>query len=175
MSAPSLITAAITVRIPWSPAIAYGRKRVENRGRRIAARHIGTRVAIHAGSTVDTAGMRDHRIVQWLIGNPEAARGGTFDPLLVQHLRGRILAVATIVGCHQADGARAYATCCHPWGEREYATPAFPAGRLAQHIELDDVVSLDEPYGPVVGALRVPWELPADVAADLNQLVGSRR
>lgn len=62
---------AITIRPPWSWAIAEAAaltalgvppKLVENRGRKVAAEHIGQDWAIHAGRTWDEAGAEDLRV-----------------------------------------------------------------------------------------------------------------
>lgn len=44
---------AITLWQPWSWAIAYAGKRIENRGWKPPAAIIGQRIAIHAGKTLD--------------------------------------------------------------------------------------------------------------------------
>jgi hypothetical protein len=160
MSAPeAVVELAVTVRFPWAAALAYGPKRVENRGRRIHPRHHGRLIAIHAGSTVATNAMQDQRITRWLECQPREVgrRIAELSGAEMQYLRGQVLAVATIAGCHQASSAEA---CCWPWGDREYLTPGQPAW----HIELAAPVKLGTPVGPVRGALNVPWTLPGDVA-----------
>lgn len=172
MTAPTL---AMTIRLPYAAAIraaAYhaGGKTVENRGRRIGDRHIGQRVAVHAAATWDKAGARDPRIRGWWWGATD--RGPLEATDFRPHFR-RIVAVATITGCHQAveTGQLPWslleqpASCCEPWGQLRYLTthgyvPAW-------HITLADVVALPEPVGPVKGRLSVPWNLPADVQAQV--------
>lgn len=164
MSAPdTAVELAFTVRFPWAAALAYGPKPIENRGRRINPRHHGRLVAIHAGSAVDIGAMRDQRITRWLGCQPRevAGRIGELGGAEMQFLRGQVLAVATIAGCHQATPAAGTDEgCCSPWGDREYRTPGAPAW----HIELSDLVKFATPVGPVNGALNVPWALPSDVA-----------
>ncbi len=180
---------AITVRPPWSWAIAEAEaltalgatpKLVENRGRKIADKHIGKRIAIHAGLTWCKTGMRNHHInsawntfanaIDLRTPNPLLADIGDTRTGYVGRLQpspglwletGAVVAVATLTGCHQADQTSAVATCCWPWGDREYETKA---GRdPAWHLTLADVRRLSVPV-PCRGEVRVPWELPADVA-----------
>lgn len=124
---------AITVRQPYADAIAhgsrsYGRKLTENRTR--PTQHRGP-VLIHAGLAEYQGAVlvRDH---DW----PD--------------VRGAVIAVAEIVGCHQAntDGP----LCCAPWG--------FPDH---WHWELDHVRPLPKPV-PARGQLGL-WTPPADVLA----------
>lgn len=178
----------ITVRPPWSWAIAEAEaltalgaipKLVENRGRRIADKHIGQRIAIHAGQTWCHTGERNQHVrtawntfanaIDLRKSNPALAAIGDTRTGYVGRLQpglwldtGAVVAVATLVDCHQADQTDGYATCCQPWGEREYATAA---GRgPAWHLVLADVRRLRKPV-PCRGEVRVPWDLPEDVAA----------
>lgn len=80
---------ALTIRQPWADAIAHGEKRIENRSRR--TNYTGT-VLIHAGLGQDVNALPPEMTAGW----PDT--------------RGAIIAVADLVGCHQA------ARCCKPWG-----------------------------------------------------------
>jgi hypothetical protein len=176
---------AITVRAPYSQIIAEAAalaaldvapKLIENRGQRIGAEHIGADIAIHAGATWSTTGAADPRVrhawarfaaaIHPLQANPHLAAIGDTRTGVVGGLRPglwieerAVVAVATLVGCHQAAGG-----CCQPWGEMTHN------GKPAWHLELDNVRRLVDPV-PARGWLTVPWALPADVeAAVLAQL-----
>ncbi|MFD7705601.1 ASCH domain-containing protein [Streptomyces sp. NPDC059786] len=81
---------ALTVRQPWAGAIAHQTKRVENRSWRLPAKHVGTRILIHAGAKPDQDAI---------------VYGDHLDAYSA------IVAVATITGCHWADTW----DCCGPW------------------------------------------------------------
>jgi hypothetical protein len=85
---------ALTVKQPWTAAIAHGPKRIENRSKPIPATHIGTTILIHAGAEEDENALPADMIRQW-----------------PRHFRA-IVAVATLAGCHKAAKPR----CCAPWG-----------------------------------------------------------
>ncbi len=149
---------AMSVREPWARCIAVGKKTVENRGR--ATTHRGL-VAIHTSKTPDYAATRDGRVLRAL----------GLDPLLGAAL-GAVIAVADLTDCHPAEQGGGYLTCCWPWGERYYHGPtrAVPAW----HLVLENVRRIDPVYCP--GQVRVPWELPEDVAAEVErQLSGVTR
>jgi len=182
---------AITVRPPWSQIIAetpaltvlgVAPKAVENRGRPIAGKHIGTDIAIHAGLTWCKVGEADLRVrTAWSIFgrairlrevNPLLAAigdtrtgyvGGLFSHSDLWVERGAVVAVVRLVDCHKAitvpemPGYPA-STCCAPWGESDYN------GKPAYHLVLDDVRRLGTPV-PARGSLAMPWTLPDDVAA----------
>ena len=137
----------ITVRQPWARCIAVGEKLVENRGKTTSHRGL---IAIHAGKTPDPLGDQDPRVLR-LFGE---------DPRLSASV-GAIVAVATLVGCHQASPI--WPTCCAPWGEVLHYGPSGKS-RPAHHLVLADVVRLDRPV-PVRGQVRVPWSAPAEVEA----------
>jgi hypothetical protein len=185
-----MITHAITVRPPWSAMIAEAQafaaigvtpKLVENRGRPIAPKHFGARVAIHAGATWSTAGQLDQRVRRAWARFAHAVDLTTVNPLLAAHgdrrtgfpnphllihatsdmwiPRRAVVATAGIVGCHQA-GAGVVGSC-EPWGDLDYNDgPAW-------HIELADVIRLRKPV-PARGQIAVPWRLPEDVAAAVD-------
>lgn len=85
---------ALTIRQPWAAAIAHGPKRIENRGKPIPAKHVGTTILIHAGAAEDVNALPADMVSHW-----------------PRHF-GAIIAVATLAGCHQAAKPR----CCAPWG-----------------------------------------------------------
>lgn len=135
---------ALTIRQPWADAIAHGTKRTENRSWPVPAKHLNTRILIHAAAAPSRT----------------ARPSSDVPPELTQHMgiwpytRSAIIAVATLVGCHFDTG------CCQPWGMEGY-----------YHWELADVVALPEPV-PAKGALGF-WT-PADdiVNAALRQETG---
>jgi hypothetical protein len=47
---------AITIKRPWAQAIAFGPKRIENRGWKATKNIIGKEIAIHAGKRFDKRG-----------------------------------------------------------------------------------------------------------------------
>ena len=83
---------ALTIRQPWSGAIAHGSKRVENRSWKLPAKYEGARILIHAGAQPDR-----HAQVY----------GDHLD------VYSAIVAAATITECHFSVAG----TCCGPWGE----------------------------------------------------------
>jgi hypothetical protein len=83
---------ALTVKYPWSAAIAHGEKRIENRTRPVPAKHLGTTILIHAGAAEDENALPADMVHQW-----------------PRHFSA-IVAVATLASSHQDDG------CCRPWG-----------------------------------------------------------
>jgi hypothetical protein len=82
---------ALTIRQPWSGAIAHQTKRVENRTWKLPAKHHGARILIHAGAQPD----RDAIVY-----------GEHLD------VYSAVVAVATLTDCHWSDDG----TCCGPWG-----------------------------------------------------------
>lgn len=83
---------ALTVKYPWSAAIAHGEKRIENRSKPIPPKHLGTTILIHAGAAEDENALPADMVRQW-----------------PRHFSA-IVAVATLASCHQDTG------CCRPWG-----------------------------------------------------------
>jgi hypothetical protein len=155
---------AITLRPPWSLAVAAGVKLVENRGQRTSYRGP---IAIHSGATWGPEGGTDFRILTWWLGPGRISR-----PLDATHFTNvfrRLLAVADLVDCHQAIPANDGLTCCQPWGDRLYETKRGIG--LAWHLVLDNVRRLDEPV-PAAGQVMVPWTLPEDVAAEVERQTG---
>jgi len=121
---------ALTVRQPWADAIAHSTKRTENRTWSVPARHLGTRILIHAAAAPDR-----HAVLP--VENPDARDW--------PDRRGVIVAVATLASCHFDTG------CCSPWGEREVfhwqladvvplAVPVAARGALGFWTPGDDVL-----------------------------------
>jgi hypothetical protein len=153
---------AITVKDPYGWAIAYAGKTTENRSRPTSYRGP---LAIHVGLGWDAAGAASSLIQQawarWASSVPlhpgpgveysgypgRLERGGLWlNP-------GDVIAIADLVDCHPADG------CCESWGE--------PDG---YHLTLDNVHRI-RPV-PAKGQLGVPWNLPGDVAIQVEAQIG---
>lgn len=117
---------ALTIRQPWADAIAHGEKRTENRSRR--TNYTG-KVLIHAGLTGD----REAVVIAGVWPGPD--------------VRGAVIAVADLVGCHQAAKG-----CCAPWGFED-----------CWHWVLSDVRPLPRPI-PAKGRLGL-WIPDADLLA----------
>lgn len=139
---------ALTVRPPWSDAIAHGGKTVENRGRQTHYRGL---LAIHAGKRFDwDAEYPPGEMRKWCA--PEDL------PL------GAIVAVADLTGCHSSS-----TTCgpdgiglCSPWGRWD-----------AWHWQLSNVRPLADPV-PCRGALGL-WTVPDEVESAVRaQLEGGK-
>ncbi|MEU7822933.1 hypothetical protein [Catellatospora sp. NPDC049133] len=152
---------AITVRYPWSWAIAEGVKQVENRGR---AWHHRGRIAVHAAGALDVAAFRDARILaaeQHAQADGRIHAEGLRDPGV--RVIGAIVAVADLVDCHRARHA-GEGVCCAPWGDADgsrYAT--------AWHLCLSNVIRLDQPID-CLGAQGMWWPRPS--IQDQLQAVG---
>ncbi len=151
---------AISIRQSWASCIATDHpdaKRVENRGRPTSYRGP---VAIHASLAPDTSADHDERVIR-LWGR---------DPRVGMPV-GVILAVADLVDCHQVTWPSWDTAdhCCLPWGEAQYAQAGGSVP--AWHLGLDNVCILDRPV-PAKGQLGVPWNLPADVAIQVEAQIG---
>jgi hypothetical protein len=121
---------ALTVRQPWAWAIAQGIKTVENRTWTTKYRGL---LAIHAGMNFDAAGARSPLVQRAWAARPH--RGGQVPRLSADAPgieRGTFVAVAQLVGVHEASGG-----CCQPWGEH----PA-EGGLPVYHWQLTGVVAL---------------------------------
>lgn len=137
---------ALTIRQPWADAIVHGEKRTENRTR---LTHMRGPVLIHAGATTYAAVGR--LAIEEITGtDPDTAWPGK---------RGAVIAVATITGCHIADG------CCRPWGQTETRR----SEPWIYHWTLTDVVALPEPV-PAKGQLGF-WTPTPDVLAAVQQQI----
>jgi hypothetical protein len=152
---------ALSVRQPWTSAIAYGDKRTENRGR---ATHYRGPLALHASLAVDwnapehawtAAGLTPYRP-----GDPREAWRASL-PL------GAIIAVAEVVGCHphwmciKRDGPLKVNSCMR-WG----ADGQF-------HWLLASVRPLAEPV-PAKGMLGL-WTVPEDAERAVRAQLGEDR
>ena len=143
---------ALTVRQPFASAIAFGDKRVENRGKSIAYRGP---LAIHAGLAVEWPAVP----MAWTAaGLTPYSQGAPRKAWRVSLPLGAVIAVADLAGCHDyaecADGLaeadRGELRWCSPW-----------AWEWQWHWVLRDVRPLREPV-PCRGMLGL-WRLPEDV------------
>ncbi|MER6092534.1 hypothetical protein [Streptomyces bluensis] len=133
---------ALTVRFPWSAAIAHGEKRIENRPKPIPAKHLGTTILIHAGLAEDDNALPVGMVRQW-----------------PRHF-GAIVAVADLISCHQATKP----ACCTPWG-----FPQTDDGKL-WHWQLDNVRRILHPVRGVRGQLGLWTVDDADLVAVQRQI-----
>jgi hypothetical protein len=150
---------AITIQLPWAAAIRAGRKLVENRGRPVPDRYIGQRIAIHAGASWSKDGARDGRIRRWWWGEEDR---GPLEATDFSYAFRRILAVATLSGCHQSEQHADGSTCCQPFGDRTYIN-----GKPAYHLTFDNVVGIDLVEN-VRGQESVPWRLEPALAGRVH-------
>lgn len=128
---------ALTVRPPWSVAIAHGHKTVENRS--WPTKYRGP-LLIHEGKTVDRTALHHPAFRAFAATFPP---GTTLGDVLHP---GCIVAAVDLTGCHPDDDR------CTPWSA------------LGQwHWELPGVRPLPEPV-PCRGALGL-WTPPEDVLA----------
>jgi hypothetical protein len=145
---------ALSVRQPWAAAIAHLGKTVENRS--WPTNHRGP-VAIHASAALDE--YADHAVQRIC-----DITGRTPKDVLAHDVRGAIVAIVDITGCHQHTCPRhpcdhAGAPICAPWADR---------GQW--HWELADTRPLPQPI-PARGRLGlwpVPEPIDAQVRAALN-------
>jgi len=144
----------LTVRPPWSWAIAYAGKTVENRS--WPARYRGL-LAVHAGKRPDKAAFRHPAMLEFYEqpGNPNPV----YDC-------GLIVAVVTLSGCHHSDD------CMHaghlvPPGGRTGCSPWAARGQF--HFELTGARPLPEPV-PHTGALGIRPLPPSTEKAVRDQL-----
>lgn len=139
---------AITVRPPWSWAIAYGGKDIENRTAGSAYRGP---LAIHNGRKVSARGIADRRVHAAV----RAARRGV--PTWRDLPGGAIIALAELFDLHLDGG------CCRPWGESEYVEAGGRTRQAVVHLMLLNVRPLRTPVG-CTGRLGI-WQVPESVAA----------
>lgn len=145
----------LTVRQPWTSAITYWGKDVENRSRNIAGDWRGP-VAIHAAvqNPVDeylAASTRIHAIT------------GYFPMATYRSGYGAILGVADLVEVHHATDCfdELHGTLCSPWADWADADADL------YHLRLANARTLPEPI-PYKGGQGLRW-LPDDVAATLRE------
>lgn len=136
---------ALSVRQPWAAAIAHLGKDVENRTR--ATSHRGL-VAIHAAK----ADVDDPDYALDLIGD---IAGCSFRDVLAHDVRGHIVAVADLTGCHQCSAG----PVCSPWAQ---------PGQW--HWQLANIRPLPAPIPVQRGWLGL-WHLPEDADAAVRRVL----
>jgi hypothetical protein len=148
---------ALTVRSPWSWAIAEQGKTVENRTwktthRGLLAIHAAARFDYDAAMPVEEAA----RKLRVLVAKIRLANG---SPPETAYLRlSRVVAVAELAGIHHASECMLPANAVPPGG---YTGCSRWAQRGQWHWELASTRKLPEPV-PCKGALGL-WRLPEDV------------
>ena len=134
---------ALTIKPPWSEAIRYGTKRVENRSWPAPAFALRTVIAIHAGKGFDYDAVFPRSPM-------------TLPP--ADCALGAVVAVARLANCH--DSPDCYGSLQRP-GSGQHPLCSPWAIRFQWHWLLADVRPLAEPV-PCRGALGL-WRLPEDV------------
>lgn len=148
---------AITVKQPWTWAIAHGGKTIENRSRGTSYRGP---LLIHAGKGWSSRGEYDPRVRDaWRLAHPDL--NGELG--YVEHLLGAVVAVAELVDSHPDAG------CCRPWGESSYTEAGGRTHTDVHHLVLEDVVALPQPV-PCRGALGL-WRPPPDVVLQCGGVI----
>lgn len=145
---------ALTVRPPWSWAITYGGKTVENRS--WTSQHRGE-LAIHAGKNWDPAGEHSPLVRQaWLAAGHALGDLNARNPVFSL---GAVVAVPDLVDICTVRDVRTDCGCC-PW-----------AWRGACHWQMENVRPLAEPV-PCRGSLGL-WPLHPEVTGRVRaQLAG---
>src|SRR5260221_558702 len=139
----SVLMRALSVQPPWSWAITWAGKTVENRTWLTTYRG---EVAVHASKKLDSDALEDWRIVE-AITRPGAPR--------LRYDFGCIVAVAEIRTCHWPADCRT----CSPWAvEGQY------------HFVLGGVRPLAEPV-PARGMLGL-WPVPEDIESAVRAQLG---
>jgi len=83
----------LTVRDPWSQAIVYGPKRIENRGKRPPEKILGERIAVQAGKGVDPLPGMLHKPPEM-----ELKGWGGYETTEERHHPGHIIGTVRVVG-----------------------------------------------------------------------------
>lgn len=153
---------ALTVKLPWSWCISIGAKLIENRSQ--GTRYRGP-LAIHAGAAWSQRGAEDPRVrAEWLRAG--FSRPGSVGTVLdatdfAVYFR-RILAVADLVDCHEAqplprlDGTTG--VCCEPWGEAQYLEAGGRLRSVVFHYVLENVRRVADP--PMCTGRLGLWNVP---------------
>jgi len=146
---------ALTVRQPWAGLIASGHKLVDNRS---GMTHYRGPLAIHAGVTFSEQGGSDPRVRKAMKRRPLAA--DYTDGEL-----GHLIALVDLVDCHPAAQVPGVATCCAPWGDREYSYGRRTS--VAFHL----VLAHPRPIDPAIKmrGQQGLWRLPGAVLIQLER------
>lgn len=158
MTAPDV--RLITVRPPWSFAIAHLDKRVENRVRPTSYRGP---VFIHTGRSRDHDALGSQVFMAALRawGGPTAVAWFERDGAPEATRPGHVVATARLVDCHPDAG-----DCCGPWANRSHTVPGV-GFTVVHHLVLADVAAIVEAI-PARGQLGLPWRADASLAARLS-------
>lgn len=166
----------LTVRPPWSWAIAFGGKTIENRTQ--AWTYRGP-LLIHAGAGWSRRGAdsplvraawhdddpanpipwgspplpKPERLTPTILA-PSSYLGPDHDPTrVIWH--GAMVAVADLVDIHAAGSCADPGGPCHPWGETSYTEAGGRSRTDVVHLVLDDVLGL--PDGPPASGRLGLW------------------
>lgn len=143
---------ALTVKPPWSHAIAKGTKRVENRSWPAPAFALRTVIAIHAGKGFDWGAQFPPGLtIEWAA--PEDCSLGA------------VVAVARLADCHPSAECMDLPPHVAGPGQWEGCSPWAIRGEY--HWQLVHVQALPEPV-PCRGALGL-WRLPEDVEKAIRE------
>lgn len=145
---------ALTIKPPWSHAIAFWGKDVENRTR---ATYYQGDIAIHAGKSRDDDALEDWRIVNAI------TRAGCGGMSL-----GKIVAVARLYDCHPIPDETGLSGCGTP--ARDGRACSLWADESGYHWRLRDVRPLADPV-PCRGMLGL-WRLPPDAEKAVRAQLG---
>lgn len=164
--APSTLR-AISIRPPWSEAVAAGVKLIENRSRGAAGwKHRGP-LLIVAGLTWSGRGATDARMRAWWWGDSVELRAlprPDLDRDCPYWHFGEAVALAELVDIHPGSG------CCEPWGEDVYRAADGSMVNDVTHLVLEDVRRLETPVS-CSGRLGL-FTPPADVVAAVVEQLG---
>jgi hypothetical protein len=150
---------AITIAQPWSWAVIFGGKDVENRTRKWP---IGE-YAVHASKQASLRGLRSDLILDAMRDNdfPHTPSDGPRFHLLD---RGGIIGVVTVTDCHRAESG-----CCDSkWAESEYVEKSGRTRRDIYHLGLANPWAL-MPVIDCPGRLG-PWRVPEAIEAVITRL-----
>lgn len=147
---------AITIRPPWSEAVADGHKPIENRSKGFPKTHRGLTL-IHASQKLSVRGWNDDRIRPLY---PDVYTGdATWSA-------GKVIAAANLVDVHPAAG------CCEPWGEQAYRDANDHVTTDIVHLVFEDAVRLRPiPTRGALGLWRPDPDLQLEVAHAMAELI----
>jgi hypothetical protein len=113
----------LSVRYPWSFAIAKGFKPVENRTRPIPAKYVGIPVALHASLTMDAVPSLPTR---------EATRALALAESDAALSLGAVIAMVRFGSSHRwLEGDCRYDRACSVWAEMEHGVHHWPVEVIA--------------------------------------------
>lgn len=174
---------AITVRPPWSWAIAHGGKHTENRSAGFPASYLGP-LLIHAGHSWSTRGAADERVLSaWVKGStnglvgplpkPERVGGVRVHPSYAYRNPSSRIQIATVVALCELVDVHPDAGCCRPWGESEYVGFDQQLHRNVAHLVLGKVRPLPDGGVPWRQGRLGLWKPPPELVEDVYDCLGA--